>query len=112
MYAEIGAIVVRLLPEESPWEARLLLDLAPLPDVQNKHRIRLFSTTYVNYAWLPQGASPSSQENLRRLANFLFAKNSAIAMDSFTAQFLQTGKHPLRFANSAQFAEYDSRYDS
>jgi hypothetical protein len=112
LFSDIAAIVVRQLPEDSPWESKLMVDLVPAVLPEPRKPIRLFSTTYVNYAWLPQGASPSTHENLRRLSNFIAGKNSAIAVDAASVQFLQTGRNPLRFSNAVQFAEYDSRYES
>jgi len=110
-WTDFSAIVVRLLPSIPPFEGKLLLDLvhcsvAGKPPVP----LRLFSTTFANYAFLPQGASPSSHENIRRLARFVVSKNRDIVIDPGTNQFIYMQKIPPRFVNIAQFAEYESRY--
>jgi hypothetical protein len=110
-WTDFSAVVVRLLPSIAPFEGKLLLDLVYSP-VAGKPPVplRMFSTTFVNYAFLPQGASPSSHENIRRLARFVVAKNRDIVIDPGTNQFIYMQKVPPRFANIAQFAEYESRY--
>jgi len=111
-WTDFSALVVRLLPANPPFEGKLLLDLvySPVPG-KPPVPLRFFSTTFVNYAFLPQGASPSSHENIRRLARFVVAKNRDILIDAGTNQFVYQQKAPPRFVNLAQFAEYDSRYN-
>lgn len=107
----ITAIVLRQLPSGPPWEGKILVDLIPATSPGNPVTpLRLFSTTYVNYSYLPQGHSPSSSENLRRLANYVLMKNPSLQLEPGTALFLQAGKTLPRFQTLAQFAEYDSRY--
>ncbi len=110
-WKDFRALVVKLLPATVPFEGKLLLDLVYSP-VAGKPPVplRLFSTTFANYAFLPQGASPSSHENIRRLARFVIAKNRDIVVDPGTNEFVYMQKVPPRFANIAQFAEYESRY--
>ena len=111
VWGGIASIVIRQLPTGPPWEGKIFLDLVPLRKRDATFEpLRLFATTYVNYSFLPQGHSPSSQENLRRLANFVIAKNPTARVEPGTALFLQTGKNPPRFFVMAQFAEYDARY--
>jgi hypothetical protein len=111
VWAAFASLIVRQLPTVPPWEGKILLDLIPGQKRDTPFEpLRLFATTYVNYSFLPQGHSPSSQENLRRLANFVIAKNPTIRVEPGTSLFLQTGKTPPKFFVVAQFAEYDARY--
>lgn len=109
---EIISVVTRQLPPDQPWEGKIVLDILAANEVSEKSAtpIRIFATTFVNYASLPDGAASSSQENIRRMGAFISAQNQSIAVDSGTQTFLQTGKMPPRFMNMTQFAEYDATY--
>jgi hypothetical protein len=110
-YAEIAALVVRLLPPDPPWNAAPILD-AVVRSADNTawEAVRVFSTTIVNTAALPGGGSTSRLENMRRLGGHLAAQNPAISLDAETAAFVNDGKPPSRFVNTTHFADYDLRY--
>jgi len=107
----ISTIIVRQLPAGDPWQGKILVDLlgVPAPGIPQTP-LRLFSTTYVNYFVLPQGAAHSSQENLRRLAVYIASKNKQVQMDRATEAFVHGGQPALRFFKLSEFAEYDARY--
>lgn len=109
-WIQFRAMLIRQLPPDPPWEAKILMDLIPISTTGTAAPIRLFSTTYVNYSHLPQGVSPSSQENMRRLGLFILQQNPSVDVEPWTAQFLHSSKSPLRFANLSQFADYDAQY--
>jgi hypothetical protein len=110
-YADIRAVVVRTLPPDAPWNAQPLLDavFASL-DGAGWSAIRVFSTTMLNAAALPGGASTSRLENMRRLAAHLAAQNPSVALDPESAAFVKDGRPPGRFVGTGHFAEYDQRY--
>jgi hypothetical protein len=110
VWTDFGEMIIRQLPSDPPWQGKILLDLIPISIKRSSGPIRLFSTTYVNYSFLPQGQSPSSQENIRRFGLFLMQHNPSLGVEPWTSQFLQAGKSPLRFANLTQFADYEARY--
>jgi hypothetical protein len=110
-WEEIASLLARQLPADPPWDARILLDVVPIATAADgTEPVRILSTTFVNYAALPGGASTSRLENLRRLVAHLAERNPSAAVDPETAAFLQGDKAPARFATITQFAEYDSRY--
>jgi hypothetical protein len=108
---EINAIVVRQLPYEEQWEGRLILDIIPNSIAKEKVRpFRILSNTFVNYAFLPQGQSASTRENIRRLAAFALSQHRSIYLDPGTDYFVHAGQPPVRFVSMGQFTEYDLRY--
>lgn len=110
-YAAIAAVVVRLLPPDPPWNSQPLLDaVVRSADGASWEAVRIFSTTVLNAAALPGGASTSRLENMRKLAEHLMAQNPALSLDAETAAFVKQGKPPARFVNTTHFAEYDQRY--
>ncbi len=88
----------------------MLLDVVALVDNARWEPVRVFATTFVNYAALPGGASTSRLENVRKLTRLLREKNPAVALDPATTAFLDGPAPPARFADLTQFAEYDSNY--
>lgn len=109
-WSDFASIIIRQLPPEPPWNGKILMDLIPAASDAGLAPVRLFTSTYVNYSYLPQGLSPSSQENMRRLGLYVLQQNPRIAIEPWTAQFLHAAKSPLKFANLSQFANYDARY--
>ena len=109
-WEEMGRLVVRQLPPDPPWSSSVLLDVVALVDGARWEPVRIFVTTFVNYAALPEGASTSRLENIRNLARFLRAQNPAVDLDPETATFIDGPSPPSRFGNIAQFVEYDSHY--
>ncbi len=110
-WVKMAGIVIRQLPFNQPWDGKLLLDVVPSVVAGEKIiPIRILSTTYINYSFLPGGQSASTRENLRRLAAYAIAKNSTIFADPGTDYFVHGGQPPVRFVSIAQFGEYDSRY--
>lgn len=108
---EIGSLVIRQFPLQPPWEGKLLVDIVPIAVAGEKiNPVRILSTTYVNYGFLPQGQSASTRENLRRFANFILSQNRSIFVDPGTDSFVHAGQPPVRFLSMAQFMEYDTRY--
>lgn len=108
---EISAAVIRQMPYQAPWEGKLLLDIVPTAMAKEKVQpIRLLSSTFVNYSYLPQGQSASTKENIRRLATYILSKNHSVFLDPGTDYFVHAGQPPVRFFSMSQFAEYDSRY--
>ena len=108
---EVGSLVIRQLPFQTPWEGKLLLDVLPVAvGVEKIQPVRILSSTYVNYAFLPQGQSASTKENIRRLSNFILSQNRSIFIDPGTDYFVHAGQPPVRFLSMSQFTEYDSRY--
>jgi hypothetical protein len=110
-FSEVLAVVVRLLPADPPWASQPIFD-AVVRSADNTawQALRVFSTTLVNYAALPGGASTSRLENMRRLAAHLLAQNPQLSLDPETAAFVKDGKPPVRFVSTTHFAEYDQRY--
>jgi hypothetical protein len=110
-YPAILAVVVRLLPPDPPWSSQPVFD-AVVRSADNTawQTVRVFSTTIVNYAALPGGASTSRLENMRRLGAHLLAQNPQLNLDPETAAFVSGGKPPVRFVSTTHFAEYDQRY--
>jgi hypothetical protein len=108
---EIASITIRQMPNQEPWEGKLILDIVPnaMPNEKVKP-IRISSTTFVNYSALPQGQSASTRENLRRLASYALSRHRLIFLDPGTDYFVHVGQPPVRFISMAQFTEYDSRY--
>ena len=109
-WTDVGRVVVRQLPPDPPWNAVVLLDVVALVDGARWEPVRIFATTFVNYAALPEGASTSRLENVRNLARFLRDRNPAVALDPETTAFMDGTGVPARFGNMTQFAEYDSGY--
>ena len=108
---EVGAIVFRQFPFQPPWDGKLLLDIVPLNVAGEKIQpLRILSSTFINYGFLPQGQSASTKENMRRMANFILSQNRSIYVDPGTDSFIQAGQPPVRFLSMSQFTEYDSRY--
>jgi hypothetical protein len=108
---EISSIVIRQMPYQAPWEGKLILDLLPNVVAKEKiHPIRILSSTYVNYGFLPQGQSASTKENIRRLASHILTQNRSVYVDPGTDYFVHAGQPPVRFLSMSQFTEYDSRY--
>jgi hypothetical protein len=108
---EISAIVIRQMPYQAPWEGKLILDI--IPNVMAKEKvqpIRILSSTFVNYAFLPQGQSASTKENIRRFAAYILSQNRSVYLDPGTDYFVHAGQPPVRFFSMSQFSEYDSRY--
>jgi len=108
---EVGAIVIRQLPYERQWEGKLILDI--IPNAMSKEKvqpIRILSSTFANYSFLPQGQSASTRENMRRLAAFALMQHRLIYLDPGTDYFVHAGQPPVRFFSMSQFSEYDSRY--
>ena len=106
----IASIVVRQLPPDKPWEGKVVLDFLPVtaPGFPVAP-LRVFASTYVNYAALPGGQAANTQENIRRLAAYAADQNPSILMDPASSSFIQKEKPPQRLT-LAQFAEYDQRY--
>lgn len=92
MFCEIRSLFVRQLPPDPPWSAQVLVDAVPVSANGSGEPVRIFGTTVVNYGALPKGASTSRLENLRNLAAYLAAQNSALEIDPDTTQFLQGRK--------------------
>jgi hypothetical protein len=110
-FAEIASLVVRLLPPDPPWNTQPILDVVVPADGGGAWTaVRVFTTTVVNYAAIPGGASAQRLENVRRLGAHLVAQNPAMGLDPETAAFLQDNKPAGRFANTRHFLEYDERY--
>ncbi len=109
-WSEVGRLVVRQLPPDPPWDAAVLLDVVALVDGTRWEPVRIFLTTFVNYAALAEGASTSRLENIRNLTRLLRDRNPGVALDPETTAFLDGKGAPARFANMTQFAEYDSHY--
>jgi hypothetical protein len=109
-WGDIGRLVVRQLPPDPPWNASVLLDVIALVDGARWEPVRVFVTTIVNYAALPEGASTSRLDNIRNLTRLLRARNPAVACDPETTAFLDGPAPPARFTSMTQFAEYDSHY--
>ena len=108
---EISSIVIRQMPYQAPWEGKLILDILPNVVAKEKiHPIRILSSTYVNYGFMPQGQSASTKENIRRLASHILTQNRSVYMDPGTDYFVHAGQPPVRFLSMSQFTEYDSRY--
>jgi hypothetical protein len=108
---EVSSLVIRQFPFQSPWEGKLLLDIVPLAVAGEKIQpVRILSSTYVNYGFLPQGQSASAKENMRRMATFILSRNRSIFIDPGTDYFIHAGQPPVRFINMSQFTEYDARY--
>jgi hypothetical protein len=108
---EISSIVIRQMPYQAPWEGKLILDILPNVVAKEKiHPIRILSSTYVNYGFLPQGQSASTKENIRRLASHILTQNRSVYVDPGTDYFVHAGQPPVRFLSMSQFTEYDSRY--
>ena len=108
---EVGSLVIRQFPFQAPWEGKLLLDVVPVAVGDEKIQpVRILSSTYVNYGFLPQGQSASTKENIRRLTNFILSQNRSIFIDPGTDYFVHAGQPPVRFLSMSQFTEYDSRY--
>ena len=110
-FAAVARIVTRQLPPDPPWEGAFLIDAAPSPgSASGPDPVRIFATTTVNYAAIPGGGSTSRLENTRKLTAFLRDRCPAAVVDEPTAEFIRGPKVPLRFANMAQFIEYDATY--
>ena len=109
-FAELRSLFVRQLPPDPPWSSQILFDVVPAGANGSGEPVRIFGTTVVNYGALPKGASTSRLENLRNFAAHLAAQNSALEIDSDTAQFVRGPKAPARFATMVEFHEYDSRF--
>jgi hypothetical protein len=108
---EVSALVLRQLPIQPPWEGKLLLDVVPVAIAEEKIQpVRILSSTYVNYGFLPQGQSASTKENIRRLSSFILSQNRSIFIDPGTDYFIHAGQPPVRFLSMSQFTEYDSQY--
>jgi hypothetical protein len=108
---EIGSLVIRQFPFQQPWDGKLLLDVVPISAGREKIQpIRILSSTYVNYGFLPQGQSASTKENIRRLSNFILSQNRSIFIDPGTDYFVHAGQPPVRFLSMLQFSEYDASY--
>ncbi len=108
---EVSALVIRQLPFQAPWEGKVILDIVPMIVAGEKVQpVRVLSSTFVNYGFMPQGQSASTKENIRRLANFIVSQNRSIYIDPGTDSFVQAGQPPVRFLSMSQFTEYDSRY--
>jgi hypothetical protein len=105
-WAEIAQIAVRQLPPDPPWERSLVVDLAPAEGPP----IRLLSTSFVNFAALPGGATASRLDNVRRLASLVREHNPGLQIESATEGFVASQGAPLRLLSMNQFAEYDARY--
>ena len=108
---EVGSVVIRQFPFQAPWEGKLLLDVVPVVVGEERTQpVRILSSTYVNYGFLPQGQSASTKENIRRLTSFILSQNRSIFIDPGTDYFVHAGQPPVRFLSMSQFTEYDSRY--
>lgn len=108
---EISSIVIRQMPYQAPWEGKLILDILPNVTAKEKiHPIRILSSTFVNYGFLPQGQSASTKENIRRLAAHILTLNRSVYVDPGTDYFVHAGQPPVRFLSMSQFTEYDARY--
>jgi len=105
----IGRVVARQLPPDPPWDSGLLVDVVAYLDARWEP-LRVFTTTLVNVAALPGGASTSRTENLRRLVRHVRERNPAVALDSDTVAFADGARPPARFASLSQLAEYDAGY--
>ena len=68
-WMNMASLVIRQLPPDKPWEGKVVLDILPMaaPGFMAPP-VRIFASTYVNYAALPGGQATSTQENIRRLA--------------------------------------------
>ena len=110
-FADLASLVVRLMPPDPPWNAQPILDaVVPAEGGGAWTAVRVFTTTVVNFAAIPGGASAQRLENVRRLGAHLADKNPAATLDAETLAFLREGKPPGRFANIRHFTEYDERY--
>lgn len=108
---EVSSLVIRQFPFQPPWDGKLLLDIVPLAVAGEKIQpVRILSSTYVNYGFLPQGQSASAKENMRRMATFILSQNRSIFIDPGTDYFVHAGQPPVRFISMSQFTEYDARY--
>lgn len=105
-WSEIATIAVRQLPPDPPWERTLLVDLAPAGGPP----VRILSTTFVNFAALPGGASATRLDNIRGLTRLVQERNPHTAIEEGTAPALRPGGTPLRLLSMNQFGEYDARY--
>lgn len=105
-WCEIASIAVRQLPPDPPWERSLVVDLALLSGPP----IRILSTTFVNFAALPGGASAVRLDNIRGLARLVQERNPGATIEAGSEPVLLRGGAPVRLLSMNQFAEYDARH--
>lgn len=105
-WSEIASIAVRQLPPDPPWERTLVVDLALVTGPP----IRILSTTFVNFAALPGGASAVRLDNIRGLARLVQERNPGATIEAGSEPVLLRGGAPVRLLSMNQFAEYDARH--
>jgi hypothetical protein len=81
------------------------VDLAPASGPP----VRILSTTFVNFAALPGGATATRLDNIRGLVRLVRDRHPDTAIEAATEPVLQGGA-PLRLLSMNQFADFDARY--
>jgi hypothetical protein len=105
-WGEIASVSVRQLPNDPPWESAIVVDVVPAGGAPP---LRLVTGTFIAFQALPEGASTSPMENVRRLCRHIRTQNPAVGFDEATARFCEAGPCP-RVLGMRQWAEYDSRF--
>ncbi len=110
VFAEIGRVAARKLPEGPPFSGAVFMDLIPATTGKPIQPIRLLAATRTNYGVLP-GAGATSHENFRRLVRHVKTKNPAVTIEPESAPYLEEGKgFPPALSTAEALVEYESQF--
>jgi len=112
LWSDIGAIAVRMLPPDPPFEKTTIMDFVPAPlPGRPLTPIRFLPSTRVNYGALPGGAGMSSKENWRKLATVVQQTKPTVIEPQSVGFFEQGTAAPL-FPSVKQFTDYDAQFSA